>query len=128
MNYATYNRDNESTRVRRFSGQGMRSTETSRDPSPQRYGLERNISSKLRGKSVYMSPRPPVMAQRMLQQSREAESALADALTFDSIDHQPRTSRSKGDHSDDSETSSICSERSMDNLRRPSDVSFLLKN
>ncbi|KAK0076346.1 hypothetical protein PV325_005547 [Microctonus aethiopoides] len=121
MNYATYNRDNESTRVRRFSGQGMRSTETSRDPSPQRYGLERNISSKLRGKSVYMSPRPPVMAQRMLQQSREAESALADALTFDSIDHQPRTSRSKGDHSDDSETSSICSERSMDNLRRPSD-------
>lgn len=65
----------------------------------------------------------PVMAQKMLQQSREAESALADALTFDSIDSYTRTPRGKGDHSDDSETSSICSERSMDSFRRPNDVS-----
>ena len=63
------------------------------------------------------------MAQKMLQQSREAESALADALTFDSIDSYTRTPRGKGDHSDDSETSSICSERSMDSFRRPNDVS-----
>lgn len=66
---------------------------------------------------MYMSPseRPPtsrpVMAQKMLQQSREAESALADALT------------GKGDHSDDSETNSICSEHSFDGVRRASDVS-----
>lgn len=65
----------------------------------------------------------PVMAQKMLQQSREAESALADALTFDSIENYTRTPRGKGDHSDDSETSSICSERSMDSFRRPNDVS-----
>lgn len=66
----------------------------------------------------------PVMAQKMLQQSREAESALADALTFDSIDScYNRATRVKGEHSDDSETSSICSERSMDSFRRPSDVS-----
>lgn len=65
----------------------------------------------------------PVMAQKMLQQSREAESALADALTFENIDNYPRTPRGKGDHSDDSETSSICSERSMDSFRRPNDVS-----
>lgn len=83
---------------------------------------------KCRGRSLHMSPtdRPqsrPVMAQKMLQQSREAESALADALTFDSIDSYTRTPRGKGDHSDDSETSSICSERSMDSFRRPNDVS-----
>lgn len=65
----------------------------------------------------------PVMAQKMLQQSREAESALADALTFDNVDSYTRTPRGKGDHSDDSETSSVCSERSMDSFRRPNDVS-----
>lgn len=65
----------------------------------------------------------PVMAQKMLQQSREAESAFADALTFDSMDNYTRAPRVKGDHSDDSETSSICSERSMDSFRRPNDVS-----
>lgn len=64
------------------------------------------------------------MAQKMLQQSREAESALADALTFNSIDNYNRTPKGKGDHSDDSETSSICSEYSLDSSRRPSDVSF----
>lgn len=76
------------------------------------------------------STRPPVMAQKMLQKSREAESALADALTFDSIDNYTRIPGSKGDHSDDSENSSICSERSIDGFRRASDVSvfFLLVN
>lgn len=69
------------------------------------------------------STRPPVMAQKMLQKSREAESALADALTFDSIDNYTRIPGSKGDHSDDSENSSICSERSIDGFRRASDVS-----
>lgn len=125
MSYASYNREGESfiARPRRLSGQGMRSNETSRDPSPQRFGLDRSVSSKLRERNLYMSPRPPVMAQKMLQQSQAAESALADALTFDR-DHLPKTPRSKGDHSDDSETSSICSERSMENFRRPSDVSF----
>ncbi|XP_034950078.1 CLIP-associating protein 1-A isoform X2 [Chelonus insularis] len=124
MGYASYNRDGESliARPRRLSGQGMRSTETSREPSPQRFGLDRSITSKLRARTVYMSPRPPVMAQKMLQQSREAESALADALSFDGVDHHPKTPRGgKGDHSDDSETSSLCSERSTDNYRRPSD-------
>lgn len=68
------------------------------------------------------STRPPVMAQKMLQTSREAESAFADALTFDSIDNYTRIP-GKGDHSDDSENSSICSERSIDGFRRASDVS-----
>lgn len=69
------------------------------------------------------STRPPVMAQKMLLKSREAESALADALTLDSIDSYSRIPGGKGDHSDDSENSSICSERSIDGYRRASDVS-----
>jgi len=79
-----------------------------------------------RGRNLHMSPdstRPPVMAQKMLQKSREAESALADALTFDSIENYGRIPSGKGDHSDDSENSSICSERSIDGFRRASDVS-----
>lgn len=68
------------------------------------------------------STRPPVMAQKMLLKSREAESVLADALTLDSIDNYNRIP-GKGDHSDDSENSSICSERSIDGYRRASDVS-----
>ncbi|XP_076292995.1 CLIP-associating protein isoform X3 [Lasioglossum baleicum] len=128
LSYATYNREGESliARPRRLSGHGIRSTGNSREPSPQRFGMDRSFASKIRGRNLYMSPtdRPqsrPVMAQKMLQQSREAESALADALTFDNIDSYTRTPRGKGDHSDDSETSSICSERSMDSFRRPND-------
>ena len=76
---------------------------------------------------MHMSPvdKPfsrPVMAQKMLQQSREAESALADALNCDNMDSCTRTPK-KGEHSDDSETSSICSERSHESFRRQSDVS-----
>ncbi|KAG5329807.1 CLA1A protein, partial [Acromyrmex charruanus] len=121
LSYATYNREGESLigRPRRLSGHTIGSTSNSREPSPQRFG------SKLRGRNLHMSPtdgtRPPVMAQKMLQKSREAESALADALTFDSIDNYTRIPGNKGDHSDDSENSSICSERSMDGFRRASD-------
>lgn len=117
LSYATYNREGESliARPRRLSGHGIRSTGNSREPSPQRFGMDRSFASKIRPQSR------PVMAQKMLQQSREAESALADALTFDNIDNYTRTPRGKGDHSDDSETSSICSERSMDSFRRPND-------
>ncbi|XP_078036041.1 CLIP-associating protein isoform X2 [Augochlora pura] len=128
LSYATYNREGESliARPRRLSGHGIRSTGNSREPSPQRFGMDRSFASKMRGRNLHMSPtdRPqsrPVMAQKMLQQSREAESALADALTFDNIDSYTRTPRGKGDHSDDSETSSICSERGMDSYRRPND-------
>ncbi|XP_033225325.1 CLIP-associating protein 1-A isoform X3 [Belonocnema kinseyi] len=128
LSYATYSRDGESLvpRPRKLSSHGIGSTSNSREPSPQRFGLDRNYGSKLRGRNLHSSPtdRPPsrpVMAQKMLQQSREAESALADALTFNSMDNYNRTPKGKGDHSDDSETSSICSEYSLDSSRRPSD-------
>ncbi|XP_011861467.1 PREDICTED: CLIP-associating protein 1-A isoform X2 [Vollenhovia emeryi] len=127
LSYATYNREGESLigRPRRLSGHAIGSTSNSREPSPQRFGMDRSFASKLRGRNLHMSPtdstRPPVMAQKMLQKSREAESALADALTFDSIDNYTRIPGNKGDHSDDSENSSICSERSIDSFRRASD-------
>ncbi|XP_032672003.1 CLIP-associating protein 1 isoform X3 [Odontomachus brunneus] len=127
LSYATYNREGESLigRPRRLSGHAISSTSNSREPSPQRFGMDRSFASKLRGRNLHMSPtdssRPPVMAQKMLQKSREAESALADALTFDSMDNYTRIPGTKGDHSDDSENSSICSERSIDGFRRASD-------
>lgn len=126
LNYVTYNREGESLigRPRRLSGHGISSTSNSREPSPQRFGMDRSFASKLRGRNLHMSPtdstRPPVMAQKMLLKSREAESVLADALTLDSIDNYNRIP-GKGDHSDDSENSSICSERSIDGYRRASD-------
>ncbi|GAB1862568.1 CLIP-associating protein 1 isoform X7 [Camponotus japonicus] len=126
LNYVTYNREGESLigRPRRLSGHGIGSTSNSREPSPQRFGMDRSFASKLRGRNLHMSPtdstRPPVMAQKMLLKSREAESVLADALTLDSIDNYNRIP-GKGDHSDDSENSSICSERSIDGYRRASD-------
>ena len=62
-----------------------RSTGTSREPSPQRYG-----ATPLRSSVAAPSPRPaqtaarppikPLLTEKILRQSQEAESALADAL------------------------------------------------
>jgi len=125
-----------------------RSTGTSREASPSRYGANRagGIGSR-------RPPATPHLTERILRQSREAESALADALSPDSPELQypdpiagflsnlelaggqhnhlatksPRK-RSTGpfdqgfDNSDESETSSLCSEKSFDYSRgRPSD-------
>ncbi|GFG38732.1 hypothetical protein Cfor_02767, partial [Coptotermes formosanus] len=151
LSYATYsaaNRDGVpgdgvSTvgRPRRLSSGIPRSTgtsrEASRETSPNRFGMtgihDRSFGSKLRGRSVHSTsierpPQRPVMAQKILQQSREAESALADALVIDSgdfghnIPNSRKSYRPFDDHSDDSETSSVCSERSFDSYRRTSDT------
>ncbi|PSN38728.1 hypothetical protein C0J52_15356 [Blattella germanica] len=153
LSYATYSAANRDVgagdgahtigRPRRLSSGIPRSTgtsrEASRETSPNRFGMtgihDRSFGSKLRGRPVHsMSterpPQRPVMAQKILQQSREAESALADALNFDTMDsgdfgrgmaNSRKSYRPFDDHSDDSETSSVCSERSFDSYRRPSD-------
>ncbi|XP_033608328.1 CLIP-associating protein 1-B isoform X6 [Cryptotermes secundus] len=153
LSYATYsasNRDGGGVdgvhtvgRPRRLSSGIPRSTgtsrEASRETSPNRFGLtgihDRSFGCKLRGRpghnmSTERPPQRPVMAQKILQQSREAESALADALSFDTIDtgdfgrnvpNSRKSYRPFDDHSDDSETSSVCSERSFDSYRRTSD-------
>jgi len=122
-----------------------RSTGTSREASPSRYGANRG------GVGSRRPPATPHLTERILRQSREAESALADALSPDSPElrypdpiegflsnlelagqsnlatKSPRK-RSTGpfdqgfDNSDESETSSLCSEKSFDYTRgRPSD-------
>ncbi|XP_069183082.1 CLIP-associating protein 1-B isoform X30 [Procambarus clarkii] len=148
LSYATYSSPGDSGtlgRSRRRSGI-PRSTGTSREPSPNRYsGLSGISPSKSRSRSISgaseMPPQVPgksrqVMAQKILQQSREAESALADALVslppggvlvstspwYMSLHRSPNRkmyAKAFEDQSDnDSETSSVCSERSYDSCRR----------
>ncbi|CAA9999620.1 unnamed protein product [Nesidiocoris tenuis] len=80
------------------------------------YGMPPPTSAGRRGNSAIRSTlpsRPPLLSQRILNQSLEAESALADALGDASVVTSPRRPRLE-DHSDDSETSSVCSERSFE--------------
>ncbi|XP_050524463.1 CLIP-associating protein 1 [Daktulosphaira vitifoliae] len=106
---------------RRGSSGIPRSQDTSREASPNRYSSLGSHSSSRRPPILPTSR--PIMAQKILLQSREAESALADALGTTGSHKSPRKvlGRSLEDHSDESETSSICSERSVDSHRRPSD-------
>ncbi|KAK4323412.1 hypothetical protein Pmani_005883 [Petrolisthes manimaculis] len=136
LSYATYASPGDSGtmgRTRRRSGI-PRSTGTSREPSPSRYGGISSISpSKSRSRSISgaseMPPQVPktrqVMAQKILQQSREAESALADALVslppggvLRSPNRKMYTKAFEDQSDNDSETSSVCSERSFDSCRR----------
>ncbi|XP_062552158.1 CLIP-associating protein isoform X3 [Armigeres subalbatus] len=111
-----------------------RSLANSRETSPTRgtqFGsLRRNVygtNSPRRLDRPPVNPGRPVLAQKILQQSREAENALADALSPD--DHDLSTDFSRlalhrkisRDESDESEASSVCSERSFDSYRRGND-------
>ncbi|CAG0896905.1 unnamed protein product [Darwinula stevensoni] len=104
-------------------GPTTRSAATSRETSPgPRVGRSRSIG----GDSISKIPvgRSPMMAQKILLQSREAENALESALQQRSPRRRNEYSMSAfDDHSDDSETSSMCSERSFDSYaaRRASD-------
>jgi len=127
-----------------------RSTGTSREASPSRYGLTPSRGPRGVGVGSSRPPIKPLMTEKILRQSREAESALADALSpgspelsypdpiegflnnletgLNNSNHikSPRK-KSTGpfdgfDNSDESETSSLCSEKSFDYGRgRPSD-------
>ncbi|KAG1714573.1 CLIP-associating protein 1 [Nymphon striatum] len=127
-------------RVRRKSGI-PRSTSTSRESSPTRSmyasygGHERKYSG---GRRPSFSERSkdrttptrttPVLAEKILLQSQEAEVAMADALRVPLVRHRSYD-RSFNDHSDESETSSICSERSFSSYGRSTDdVVEILRN
>lgn len=111
-----------------------RSLANSRETSPTRgtqFGsLRRNAygtNSPRRLDRPPVNPGRPVLAQKILQQSREAENALADALSPDDHDMSSDFSRLglhrkvSRDESDESEASSVCSERSFDSYRRGND-------
>jgi len=57
LSYATYNREGESliSRPRRLSGHAVGSTSNSREPSPQRFGMDRSFASKLRYDYLYIN-------------------------------------------------------------------------
>lgn len=116
-----------------------RSLANSRETSPSRAGggdkfgslnrrhLYNNTSSPRRAERPPLNPgRTPYSAQKILQQSREAESALADAL---SPTDDPDIGRltlggrkiSREESDDGSEASSQCSDRSFDSYRRGND-------
>eukprot|EP00096_Caligus_rogercresseyi_P004598 TRINITY_DN1894_c0_g1_i8.p1 TRINITY_DN1894_c0_g1~~TRINITY_DN1894_c0_g1_i8.p1 ORF type:complete len:1296 (-),score=334.58 TRINITY_DN1894_c0_g1_i8:1093-4980(-) len=118
------------TPIRRRSGI-PRSTGPSREASPNRFGSP--SPAKFRsGKaaislaaSVERPPKRPLLTEKILRQSRDAESAFANALK-----NYPRKRSTGGggggaltfdDGSDESETSSLCSDRSFEYGRRHSD-------
>ncbi|XP_071041088.1 CLIP-associating protein 2 isoform X9 [Parasteatoda tepidariorum] len=125
LSYATYSTlDGKSNRTRNKSGIPIA---TSREASPTRssFGLhERRLSgsrTRLTGAgekySSLTSPVVPLMAERTLQQSREAEVAVADALRTPAR----RRYNAFDDQSDESETSSVCSDRSFSSFGRSVD-------
>ncbi|CAH1111377.1 unnamed protein product [Psylliodes chrysocephalus] len=120
--------EHESPRPRRLSSGIPRSTQNSRDVSRET-SPNRSLNRYRRGNDrPPMSPASrPVLAQKILQQSREAENALADVFNSSTTDHYriPRKNiRSIDNQSDESETSSVCSERSersFDSFRKTCD-------
>ncbi|CAG9837434.1 unnamed protein product [Diabrotica balteata] len=116
--------EHESPRPRRLSSGIPRSTQGSRDTSRET-SPNRSMNRFRRGSDrPPMSPASrPVLAQKILQQSREAENALADN-TSDHYRSPRKNIRSVDNQSDESETSSVCSERSersLDSFRRHCD-------
>ncbi|XP_031628993.1 CLIP-associating protein isoform X3 [Contarinia nasturtii] len=109
-----------------------RSLVNSRETSPTRNGVHQTVRrlgylpshSPRRQERPPIIPSRPVLAQKILQASREAESALADALSPEDADLSSELGRLhlhrkiSRDESDDSEASSVCSERSFDSYRR----------
>ncbi|CAG0914035.1 unnamed protein product [Notodromas monacha] len=100
-----------------------RSAATSRETSPgPRPFRARYLSSGDGGRTAF-GFRQPVMAQKMLQHSREAENALESALMDSPASLRPRRSRTgelafDDGPSDESETSSLCSDRSYESFAR----------
>ncbi|RWS12914.1 CLIP-associating protein 1-like protein [Dinothrombium tinctorium] len=128
--------DGRVNRGRRKSGIPL---STSRETSPNRLSyvaMERRLSSgSSRVSKMYsgtseknLASASPFLAERMLQQSREAEAAMADALGVETA--ATRRKYNFDDHSDESETSSVCSDRSFGSFggRNVEDVSDIIRN
>ncbi|XP_035227024.1 CLIP-associating protein 2-like isoform X4 [Stegodyphus dumicola] len=131
LSYATYSTTDGKGRTRNKSGIPIA---TSREASPTRsgYAHERRLSGsrmKLIGAGEKYPSLPstavPLMAERTLQQSREAEVAVADALRAPTR----RRYNAFDDQSDESETSSVCSDRSFSSFGRSvDDISEVIHN
>ncbi|KPJ05889.1 CLIP-associating protein [Papilio xuthus] len=88
-----------------------RSLAGSRETSPTRNGRSSSaIGGVRRRESVERATRAPAATLRLLQQSRDAEASLRSPEDSSMCDDRRRD--------DDSEASSVCSERSLDSYRR----------
>ena len=103
LSFTSMQTDSRGHRVRRKSGIPAA---TSRDAS-----MERRLSGGARNRPYIpnnlVDRQTPLMAEKILQQSQEAEAALEDALTTDShvSSARKRFTNLYDDHSDESETS-----------------------
>ncbi|XP_076338246.1 CLIP-associating protein 1-B-like isoform X2 [Tachypleus tridentatus] len=148
LSYNTYQEISSSGRVRRKSGIPL-TTGTSRETSPARSlhgGHERRPSGTYRSRPFIgageryhpttITTSTPVMAEKILQQSKEAEAAMADALVSDGFNFDPclksprRRFNAFDDQSDESETSSASSDRSFGSYggRHLDDVPEIIHN
>ncbi|CAG2101182.1 unnamed protein product [Medioppia subpectinata] len=141
FNFGSIQTDSRGHRVRRQSGIP---TASSRDPSPNRAvitgyaSMERRLSASGRNRNFIANNsntnerQTPLMAEKILQQSQEAEAALQDALIADAqaMSARKRYNNQYDDHSDESETSSICSDISFSSYgrRKIEDVSDIIEN
>ncbi|KAG4077169.1 hypothetical protein HA402_016156 [Bradysia odoriphaga] len=127
--YSTYSGYRQTGTIPKKTSGIPRSVSNSRETSPTRTPmgsikrLPYQTSSPRRDRPP-INPTRPVLAQKILQASREAENALADALSPDDFDPSSEMGRLNlnrkvsRDESDESEASSVCSERSFDSYRR----------
>uniref|UniRef100_A0A2H8TIG7 CLIP-associating protein 1 n=1 Tax=Melanaphis sacchari TaxID=742174 RepID=A0A2H8TIG7_9HEMI len=102
-----------------------KSRDTSREISPNRFNVHDSHMNSKEPPSL-IKPRL-IMAQKILVQSQEAESVITDALSNKNCYKSPRKvlERLFDDYNDDSETSSVCSERKIDYRKRFSDSFYL---
>uniref|UniRef100_A0A6B2EFM1 Putative microtubule associated-protein orbit n=1 Tax=Phlebotomus kandelakii TaxID=1109342 RepID=A0A6B2EFM1_9DIPT len=120
--YSTYATCRQTGTVPKKASGIPRSLANSRETSPTRTQLgsmKRNVYGS-NPRRPPINPGRPLMAQKILQQSREQENALADALSPEddlSADFSRLNRKTSRDESDESEASSVCSDRSFDTLR-----------
>jgi len=100
-----------------------RSRDTSREVSPNRLN---NNGSHSKESPALFTPRP-IRTQKILTQSQESKSAITDALSNKNYYKSPRKVLGGlfNDYSDESETSSMDSERRVDSHKRFSDSFYL---
>ncbi|CAH0716793.1 unnamed protein product, partial [Brenthis ino] len=95
-----------------------RSLAGSRETSPTRTGRSSSVAGAVsvrRRESMERPQRAPAATLRLLQQTRDAEATLRSPED---------SSACEGRRDDDSEASSVCSERSLDSYRRHDSVSW----
>ncbi|GAB0096245.1 CLIP-associating protein [Sergentomyia squamirostris] len=125
--YSTYATYRQTGTVPKKASGIPRSLANSRETSPTRTqssAIKRNVYGS-NPRRPPINPGRPLMAQKILQQSREQENALADALSPEddlSADFTRLNRKTSRDESDESEASSVCSDRSFDTFRRGSDL------